>query len=1144
VHPETWLGEHSVEAGTDLASCAGCHGSDFNGSGQIPGCFDCHLGEAPTFTTHPTTWANVETDHQGFPSDHSWTTCATAQCHGSDLRGGGDAVTTTGPSCFTATGCHTTTGNYPPAAHPIPNTNPAAHGPDAKNLGQLFCQNCHGLPLKNFDGGYVTDAFIGVNVNDQACSSVNCHPDAKAHPTNWQGTNDSGITDQDPTYSSTHRNVNQAAVNSSCALCHKTTAIGSGPLPGAPSCFSTNFTNANGIASNCHPNGPGVAPHATDGTYRNADVHGPDAKADLGLDFCKSCHAQPDGSSYRFNVPIGTLTNGCEDCHLAGTAHPDADRWTFRGTPTSTRRTHFASTDTLTNCTLCHGVNLNGGGTGPSCNTCHVNAGASDFALDCTICHGSPPDGSVDLTGAPTPVDHLIGLQGDVSAIGSHFVCATCHGASEDTLNPGQVSPTNGNYILFDSTNAPQGGDHLDGEIEMNGPASTDTGAAYDAINQGCNLACHLNDAAHQMPNNSGLPIEYGDYGGGSGVAGCAGCHGYPPDGTADLSGGTPVSHFFADNGTTLLANHNECQTCHGTKDDGTGSHDPAPNYNPLTDHNVVSPSQIQINSALQYVSDPSDPQFGGCNSACHPNDTAHRFPNSSGLTIVEGNFGGISCSQCHDTGVGGAPVVQVGDPHAGSACESCHPGGLVGALHSDGGSANVVLIPNNPTVGINYSANGETGIYLGGEDTLGTTEAEICWNCHNQAFVNADWRDGDDYNNVTAGYTISNRNWTLASFQPPGNILPNRPVASIHSVNASAEDSSVASNVNAFGVISVTSLESAGDIRCSYCHDVHDLNVLTSDNSSGKPYLRGTWLENPYPQERPPQSGETWAANNWSHFDFADTTPRLRTDSADANTGGGYQIDQNNNYPTAGWTLSNSAGLCTLCHGTNVNNMDYYVTSSLWIGTNGHSNSTIGGTGTNASDLFDARDRDGNLNTNFGFYMAGQGADTPTNVSRWGDRNVSGVGRRADVLPYGENASNDQPDDGNNSGTSLTPPRYTGYWGGVAGNVRAVENMPADYNGWYAAGAIGSSPSGSGRAHDFSCSKCHSPHAAGLPALLITNCLDYSVSTWSAQGRNDNGTNVTIGPTTTNQWAKEAMNNCHRKDGTTTGWNSLAPGQ
>ena len=66
---------------------------------------------------------------------------------------------------------------------------------------------------------------------------------------------------------------------------------------------------------------------------------------------------------------------------------------------------------------------------------------------------------------------------------------------------------------------------------------------------------------------------------------------------------------------------------------------------------------------------------------------------------------------------------------------------------------------------------------------------------------------------------------WSTAVFNAPGNQIPDRNVASIHTGNPLAGSSSVQHNINGSGVVAVTQLESNADIRCSYCHDVHDLN-------------------------------------------------------------------------------------------------------------------------------------------------------------------------------------------------------------------------------------------------------------------------------------------------------------------------------
>jgi len=500
-------------------------------------------------------------------------------------------------------------------------------------------------------------------------------------------------------------------------------------------------------------------------------------------------------------------------------------------------------------------------------------------------------------------------------------------------------------------------------------------------------------------------------------------------------------------------------------------------------------------------------------------------------------------------------PILGLTDAEWTAQCIECHTG------HSGD-----VTIKNNPAVGIDYQKTG--GIGLGGNATTGTTEAEICWNCHGAG--PSEWDALTDH-----GFTVSGgQDWRAVTFTLNSAVIPPRPTLSIHTANeidsnpiGDGVSSSVEHNINwpagtlrddsPVGIGSPT-LEPVSRIRCSYCHDVHGTAdhsgvIAAADDPDTAPYLRGTWLHNPYVAtaiERPPESGDSWTGNRWSHFDTGDTVPRLLSDTNGAtagngsgNSAGGYQIDQNNNFPTTGETLSSTAGLCVLCHGSSVDTMDYYSAENLWIGTNGHSNAALGGTSntTIRANLFDARDRDGinaTTNLNMGFFMAGQGADNVLDDSRWGKQKWDGNNERYKDLPYGGNGKGDNPDKGDNG---VAPPRNTGYYGGTAGTL----TRGAGYSTWYSSTGIGSNGSGTGRAHDFSCSKCHTPHASGLPALLVTNCLDYTISNWSVSASGpDGGSSVTLGPLAADTWAKQVMNNCHRKDTTANGWNVLAPAQ
>ncbi len=254
----------------------------------------------------------------------------------------------------------------------------------------------------------------------------------------------------------------------------------------------------------------------------------------------------------------------------------------------------------------------------------------------------------------------------------------------------------------------------------------------------------------------------------------------------------------------------------------------------------------------------------------------------------------------------------------------------------------------------------------------------------------------------------------------------------------------------------------------------------------NGRPYLRGTWMGNPYPPELPPRPGYAFT-----------TTPvvggalRPRGTSG-ARDKGGYFIDQNSNWPTnngAMDTLGETAGLCTLCHGTNVDNMDFYTGSTLWRFAppkNGHSNSALGGTRNAAgiSDLFSAF-RGGATYT-----MLMQ--DSIGCVERYWS-----CGSRPLCFSYGAPCINN-----------------AGWYG-------------TDYANWYGTtGQIGGASGAGSMAHKFTCSKCHTPHASGLPALLTHNCVDPAQGGYTALGyQNQSG-------------------NCHRKTSTSDGWHKLAPGQ
>jgi predicted CxxxxCH...CXXCH cytochrome family protein len=311
------------------------------------------------------------------------------------------------PSCFSAgftnsdgstTGCHAA---GPGSTHDLPYDTPELHGEEAK-ADLATCQACHGTPgTTDFDGG------------SSGISCADCHTAADAHPTRWQGDNDTS-TD----YASSHRNAGKQST--ACAICHDVVEGNPAPNANAPSCFSASFTNGDGSTTGCHASGPG-ATHPL--PYTDPLQHGADAKDNLAS--CVPCHATPadagTGDNPRFNVAIGDLVNGCEDCHETNTAHP-TPLWT--GTAATS---HATANRMAADCALCHGANLNGpaeGGVGTACIDCHT-AGSPLTETNCTSCHNWPPDGQApagdqypNRDGAHAVHNGLAGVNGN---------CSVCH---------------------------------------------------------------------------------------------------------------------------------------------------------------------------------------------------------------------------------------------------------------------------------------------------------------------------------------------------------------------------------------------------------------------------------------------------------------------------------------------------------------------------------------------------------------------------------------------------------------------------------------------------------------------------------------------------------------------------------------------
>ena len=202
---------------------------------------------------------------------------------------------------------------------------------------------------------------------------------------------------------------------------------------------------------------------------------------------------------------------------------------------------------------------------------------------------------------------------------------------------------------------------------------------------------------------------------------------------------------------------------------------------------------------------------------------------------------------------------------------------------------------------------------------------------------------------------------------------------------------------------------------------------------------------------------------------------------------------------------------------------MDQRTGENLWLGTNGHSNSTLGGTFIHADNIFDYT----------------HGRPTPITVLTWSGKPQANFNTQVPDMAW----------------------MAQGDAKGVGGGYRGTDEFSGNYDpqitlaqayGFrdYDWGATIDPGTVDTMYHQFSCSKCHNPHASRLPKLLITNCLDIQHNTWD---ENKSSLQNTYRPLTAVDSGKPAAyyasaQNCHRYDGTRStetlkgGWNKVSP--
>lgn len=412
-HPlgQAWLDRdssqfHGLQADADLAACASCHGSNYQGGTAGVSCNTCHFGPGGSKSPAGSGWQHGSAPHASLAD--SVATCTT--CHElSRLYGNGPE------SCHD---CHAE------AAHPtgqawldVDGNN--FHG-DAAATDLAGCASCHGADYRGGSSG------VG-------CYGCHFGPSGSKRPagSNWQhGTTPHG---------------NLSGSSDVCTTCHEVSRLyGNGP----ESCHDCHLDNTHPLGEawlDVKRSGSHEKVAAT-GTEACASCHGADFQGGSSGTSCSECHFGPSGGKsppgtgwqhgtaphtslapyestcsacHQVSRQYGNGPAACHDCHAQQT-HPTGRNWLDKGI---SGYHGDAATTAIDSCKTCHGSNLTGGTAGVSCYSCHFGPGGGKVPSGSSWAHGSTPHTGLTANMAICNSCHAI----DRSYSHGPEACHDCH---------------------------------------------------------------------------------------------------------------------------------------------------------------------------------------------------------------------------------------------------------------------------------------------------------------------------------------------------------------------------------------------------------------------------------------------------------------------------------------------------------------------------------------------------------------------------------------------------------------------------------------------------------------------------------------------------------------------------------------------
>ncbi len=852
----------------------------------------------------------------------------------------------------------------------------------------------------------------------------------------------------------------------------------------------------------------------------------------------------------------GVSGSGCHDG--AG----DAGSWTRQWTSDA-----YLSTGSVTNatseCNGCHGTWASGWNTGTSPNHNAAALNATGNHEECKMCHVYPDaaygalapfgstnhgDGSITMNSAPTVA---------YNTTSNWCTGGVCHGGDTSHDMPGDSGWT---AELLSGPAASCLGCHNTGGVGVGGTGNRRAVTAEFSL-----ASHHVNGAVS------------GDD--------CADCHNNAThkSGTVKLWTNYPgtVSMNFP-TGTQAAQNlklytvNNHCLACHGTTivapfSDGLNS-----NYKSWT----AAKAQIGPRWTTGTTAGTDSVKFGKYDSATFnvtPADLVNKAFSPHYWTT--GNQRGIATTGAWANDANAqAPMSDNGTVAGTVACLDCHNShgsdkySVRSWSESGGYTGNVGMFISSAGRWHNNGSN----YYTPTAGSYYSAEADLCFDCHTQTSNGTDSATAHYKNYQKFGLTnpiaayydgLATGRWAKAtswtgSFTRTGGWASNayKPQSLLggHFDRATSYADGVTGTVAASWAsanIGGANGPKALSGQCSGCHDPHGIDKAgTTEENYRLPALKGTWITSPYKEDRRgwDQNVAGGAAGDPYFYTPSGSTTLSLGAAPRKNTDLPY-----NKPPITGKGYGSSGG------GTG--NDGYFID----INTFGRNTWTYGAVAT-AKKFTTVADVHSNTNVAYNRYgglcatchvQAGLAQGT-TAAPYNGDSvdvhrvapgtsatdNVVGQASWLDLL-INYNRANSRVDRGTNATAMHAVSNLTYTGGDTAPTHMGHGNATSIVSKFLVAGASSTGRSAGYRwdvsqatstqtnYHRFPCSKCHTPHVAALPRLMVTNCLETSMNSNEFR-RAKYGTSASI----TTTFPSTRAVTCHSEDWESIRWNNVTP--